>query len=154
MAACVSWGDKFMGNRIMDPKRDHRLFAAPRRLQACAALTQKGAFNPNAKDAQGTVRMLHLYRGRASAQHIGRILVDTEEIGKTVLDMGGGVAKQYEICQAFGKAPHPSVAGASLVSAFNEAVQADLLLQADRPARYAPLPGEFLVGAGPAGESP
>ena len=77
-------------------------------------------------DPKKIVMKLHVTWDHASAQQLERELVDSDRNNKHLLTCADEVLAQCEACQAFGKAPHILVAGASTVAMFNEKLQEEL----------------------------
>ena len=77
------------------------------------------------------VRKPHVNWGHASSQKLKRTMAEAEGRANGLIPFADDVVRECEACRAFGAAPAIPVARASSASAFNEKVQADLLLLGD-----------------------
>ena len=105
--------------------------APPRPLSACRAVTKGDARDGARSDPKKVILKLHFNRGRASAQQIKRVLVDSEWGVLRLLQHADEVLEHRYVCQAFDRAPHVPIVGTSTVLMFNTALQVDLLFLGD-----------------------
>ena len=66
-------------------------------------------------------------------------------MGTTVFEVVDSVADECDVCVAFEKAPHLSVAGTPLAPAFNEKVQVELLSSGNEKVRADLFPRYWLL---------
>ena len=69
---------------------------------------------------------LHVNRGRASAQHAGRVSADSEWDMLHILRHLNEVSEHCDVCMACGRATHVPFAGTFTVSMFNGKLRIDL----------------------------
>ena len=74
---------------------------------------------------------LHVNWGRASAQQLKRVLVDSDRKNTHLITCADEILAQCEVCQAFDKAPRSPAAGTSITATSNEKLPADLLFLRD-----------------------
>ena len=102
-------------------------FEAPLTFTACKAVSLGDATDGYLADPKKIAMTLHVGWGRASAQLLKRVLVDSEGKNMHLRPRADEVLSQPEICQVFEEAPHIPAAGTSTVAMLNEILQADLL---------------------------
>ena len=98
----------------------------PEEFSASTAVLLGGARDDSISDPRQIIMKLHVNRGRASANQLKRVLLDSDGGMSHLVNRADGVLESCDMCRAFDKAPHVPIAGASAVSTFNEKVQGDL----------------------------
>ena len=103
----------------------------PKYFKACSAVASGDARGPNVSDPKNIALESHLNWGHAPAHSSKTVLVDAGGGTKRLPGCADEAGSQWEVCQAFGKAPHPPAAVTSAASAINERSEVDLAASDD-----------------------
>ena len=77
--------------------------------------------------------MLHVNLGRALAQHLKRVLMDSDGGNLGFFGCADAVPQRCEVCGSFDDAPHLPIAATSSATSLNEGPQVALLFLGDAP---------------------
>ena len=123
-------------------------FVLPKEFPACAAATLGDAGGDSISEPRKVFSKLHVGWGRASANQLTRVLVDSDGGMPHLANYVDEVLENCEVRWAPDKAPHVPIAGTCAVSMFTQKAQVDLPFLGDLTAlramdvfpKYSPLP--------------